>query len=84
MCSTDRTSSKWDSINRLKCETAVKKRQARIVDAQIFYKVWRWSQRRHPQKGKYWIANKYFHAVKGRAGHLQSNCKVRMEKSSTH
>lgn len=39
----------------------------RKADAQIFYKVWRWSQRRHPQKGKYWIANKYFHTVKGRS-----------------
>lgn len=39
----------------------------RKADAQIFHKVWRWSQRRHPQKGKYWIANKYFHTVKGRS-----------------
>jgi len=32
--STDRTQSKWNSINWLKCEVAVQKLQARIVKAQ--------------------------------------------------
>jgi len=36
------------------------------VDDQIFQKLWQWAKRRHPQKGKRWIANKYFHFYKTR------------------
>lgn len=36
------------------------------VDNQIFQKLWRWAKRRHPKKGKRWIANKYFHFYKTR------------------
>ncbi|KAA5365169.1 group II intron reverse transcriptase/maturase, partial [Phocaeicola dorei] len=39
----------------------------RKTDAQIFNKLWRWSRRRHPKKGKRWIANKYYHTVRGRS-----------------
>lgn len=35
------------------------------VDHQIFCKLWQWAKRRHPKKGKRWIANKYFHYYKG-------------------
>jgi len=36
------------------------------VDDQIFQKLWQWAKRRHPKKGKRWIANKYFHFYKTR------------------
>ena len=36
------------------------------VDNQIFQKLWQWAKRRHPKKGKRWIANKYFHFYKTR------------------
>ena len=36
------------------------------VDDQIFRKLWQWAKRRHPKKGKRWIANKYFHFYKTR------------------
>lgn len=38
----------------------------RRVDDQIFRKLWQWAKRRHPKKGKRWIANKYFHFYKTR------------------
>lgn len=37
------------------------------ADFEIFRKLWRWSRRRHNAKGKYWVANKYFHRVNGRS-----------------
>ncbi|WP_347001615.1 MULTISPECIES: group II intron reverse transcriptase/maturase [Bacteroidales] len=37
------------------------------ADTQIFNKLWRWSRRRHPKKGKQWVANKYYHTVRGRS-----------------
>lgn len=36
------------------------------IDDQIFRKLWQWAKRRHPKKGKRWIANKYFHFYKSR------------------
>lgn len=36
------------------------------VDNQIFLKLWQWCQRRHHQKGKKWIARKYYHSSRGR------------------
>ena len=37
------------------------------IDNQIFQKLWQWAKRRHPKKGKRWIANKYFHFYKTRS-----------------
>jgi len=37
------------------------------VDNQIFLKLWQWAKRRHPKKGKRWIASKYFHFYKTRS-----------------
>jgi RNA-directed DNA polymerase len=36
------------------------------VDHAIFQALWQWAKRRHPQKSKRWIKNKYFHTVGGR------------------
>lgn len=38
----------------------------RKADYLIFQKLWAWAIRRHPKKGRYWIANKYFRKVKNR------------------
>lgn len=41
-------------------------RTFRKVDNQIYLKLWQWAKRRHPKKGKRWIAKKYFHFYKSR------------------
>lgn len=33
------------------------------ADSQIFKKLWQWAVRRHPKKGKKWVAQKYFGRV---------------------
>lgn len=38
----------------------------RKADYLIFEKLWQWAQRRHPKKGKHWIAAKYFTKIKNR------------------
>jgi RNA-directed DNA polymerase len=38
------------------------------VDDAIFQTLWRWCVRRHPNKGKRWIAHKYFTTVPGDGG----------------
>ena len=38
------------------------------VDTVIFQSLWRWCVRRHPNKGKRWIAQKYFTTVAGEGG----------------
>ena len=37
------------------------------VDDQIFCKLWQWAKRRHPKKGKHWIANRYFQRIRNRS-----------------
>jgi RNA-directed DNA polymerase len=36
------------------------------IDHEIWRKLWRWCCRRHPEKGRKWIKNRYFHRIKGR------------------
>lgn len=38
------------------------------VDSAIFQSLWRWCVRRHPNKGKRWIAQKYFTTIAGEGG----------------
>jgi RNA-directed DNA polymerase len=38
------------------------------VDAAIFQSLWHWCVRRHPSKGKRWVARKYFTTVAGEGG----------------
>lgn len=33
------------------------------VDYEIWQSLWNWAKRRHPKKGKRWIAKKYFHRI---------------------
>jgi RNA-directed DNA polymerase len=36
------------------------------VDNAIFFALWQWAKRRHPQKPRRWIKDGYFHAIDGR------------------
>ena len=38
------------------------------VDSAIFKTLWQWCVRRHPDKGKRWVARKYFTTVEGEGG----------------
>jgi len=41
----------------------VAKETFNYVDNEIWKKLWQWSKRRHPDKGKYWIKEKYFKTI---------------------
>jgi RNA-directed DNA polymerase len=36
------------------------------IDHRVWDKLWRWAKRRHPNKGRYWIKDRYFEDYKGR------------------
>jgi RNA-directed DNA polymerase len=36
------------------------------LDHLMWQKLWAWSKRRHPKKGRWWIADKYFHIIRKR------------------
>ncbi|MDQ3232557.1 MAG: group II intron reverse transcriptase/maturase, partial [Pseudobdellovibrionaceae bacterium] len=42
-------------------KSVVSKNIFSYVDHQIFWSLWRWAKRRHPNRSKGWIWNKYFH-----------------------
>jgi RNA-directed DNA polymerase len=44
----------------------VSKRQFRYIDHHVFLALWQWARKRHPKKGKRWIAKKYFIPANGR------------------
>jgi len=44
----------------------VAKKIFNYVDHQIWIKTWKWAERRHPNKGKLWIKEKYFKTVDNR------------------
>nr|WP_075553158.1 group II intron reverse transcriptase/maturase [Candidatus Paracaedibacter symbiosus] len=46
----------WGNYYRHVCS----KQTFSYVDAHIFFTLWRWSKRRHPNKGRRWIRDKYF------------------------
>jgi len=52
----------WSNYHRHK----VSKKTFAYVDTQIFKKLWQWSCRRHPKKGKYWIKKRYFYSISSR------------------
>ena len=33
------------------------------LDHELWTKLWLWAKRRHPNKGKKWVANRYFHTI---------------------
>ena len=44
----------------------VSKRTFNRVDHSIFYKLWQWARRRHPNKDPRWLKQKYFERHRGR------------------
>jgi RNA-directed DNA polymerase len=36
------------------------------LDARMWNMLWGWAKRRHPEKSKHWVADKYWHTVEGR------------------
>ena len=52
----------WTYYHRYICARKVYEK----VDHNIFQLLWRWSKRRHPNKGLRWIKNKYFNQIKAR------------------
>ncbi|NEX60236.1 group II intron reverse transcriptase/maturase [Noviherbaspirillum galbum] len=51
------------------------------VDHQIWKALWRWAKRRHPQKGRHWIANRYFQLEGNR--HWVFGCDEQQKDGST-
>jgi len=49
------------------CRHQVSNQVFGYIDHQIWQALWRWALRRHPNKGKAWVANKYFRTVKGQS-----------------
>jgi RNA-directed DNA polymerase len=41
----------------------VSKRTFSYIDNQIYEMIWKWMAKRHPNKGRKWIARKYFHSI---------------------
>jgi RNA-directed DNA polymerase len=50
------------------------------ADHQIWKALWRWARRRHPQKGKRWIVDRYFHQEGNR--HWVFGCDVQQDDGS--
>jgi len=44
----------------------VSKKMFNYVDHHVFLALWKWARKRHPRKGKRWIADKYFMPTHGR------------------
>lgn len=55
----------------------VSKQTFNYVDHHIWQALWRWACRRHPNKGKRWIANKYFMPPKGARWTFYTTVKTR-------
>lgn len=53
----------WSNYYRHVCS----KQTFSYVDHQIFQSLWRWAKRRHPNKGKRWIKDKYFKQIGNRS-----------------
>ena len=43
----------------------VSKQTFSYIAHRVWQYLWKWSKRRHPQKGKRWVNNKYFRTIKG-------------------
>jgi RNA-directed DNA polymerase len=49
----------WSNYNK----TVVSKETFNYLDNLVYRKLWRWSKRRHPNKGKKWVKNRYWKTV---------------------
>ncbi|SKC77344.1 RNA-directed DNA polymerase [Maledivibacter halophilus] len=52
----------WANYHHSTCA----KKSFSTIDHRIWEMLWRWSKRRHPNKGKRWIVNRYWKTHKGR------------------
>lgn len=52
---------------------AVSSDRFHYIDHQTFQAIWKWSLRRHPNKGKKWVAKKYYITVKNRKWNFFAN-----------
>lgn len=52
----------WANYHHTTCA----KRSYSVIDHRIWEMLWRWAKRRHPNKGKRWIVDRYWKAHKGR------------------
>ncbi len=51
----------------------ISKETFQYINYRVWQYLWRWATRRHPNKGKRWVKDKYFHRLKGR--HWTFMCK---------
>lgn len=61
----------------------VSKKVFSYVDFQIWKALWKWSLKRHPKKGKGWVANKYFKTINGRKWSFAQTVNNRYGKKET-
>ena len=59
-------------------KTVVASRTFAKMDNMMWGKLWSWAKRRHPNKGRKWIAKRYFHTIGKRKWHFAT-----MEKGKT-
>jgi RNA-directed DNA polymerase len=52
----------WTNYHKHACS----KRTFEQIDTAIFRCLWQWAKRRHPERGRKWVANKYFGTVGNR------------------
>ena len=52
----------WGNYHRTQMST----RAFTKCDHQIWYLLWRWALRRHPNKGRRWVKKRYFEVIRGR------------------
>ncbi|NET14349.1 MAG: group II intron reverse transcriptase/maturase, partial [Okeania sp. SIO1H6] len=59
---------------------AVSKEVFSYIEHQMWVTLWRWAKRRHPNKGKHWIANRYF-KIRGKGWEFATGVKDRTGKT---
>lgn len=57
----------------------VSARVFQYVDSQVWQAIWRWCLRRHPNKGKTWVARKYFQVLNNRAWTFATTTLIRSQ-----
>lgn len=56
----------------------VSARVFQFVDSQVWQAIWRWCLRRHLNKGKTWVARKYFQVLNGQAWTFATTTPIRL------
>ena len=59
---------------------AVSKKVFSYISSEMWIALWRWAKRRHPNKGKRWIANRYF-KIRGKGWEFACNVQDRRGKT---